>query len=64
MARVALDWGVRDLAEAAEMSPNTVSRIEGGEDAKASTLSKIQTVLEANGVRFNQDGCVCPPFNK
>ena len=33
MARAALGWGVRELAERARLSPNTISRIENGAGA-------------------------------
>ncbi len=52
MARTALGWGVRDLAEAAGVSPNTVSRFENGADARADTLMHLQEVLEGAGVVF------------
>ncbi len=59
MARAAVGWGVRELAEKAKISPNTVSRIENGGDALASTLDRIQAALEDAGVIFidrNEDG--------
>ena len=60
MARVALDWTVKDLAEKSGVMPNTVSRFERGMDAYASTASKFQTALEATGkVKFEGDSCVC-----
>ena len=52
MARTALGWGVRDLADAAGVSPNTVSRFENGADARADTLMHLQEVLERGGVVF------------
>jgi transcriptional regulator with XRE-family HTH domain len=52
MARTALGWGVRDLAEAAGVSPNTVSRFENGADARVDTLGHLQEVLEDAGVVF------------
>jgi transcriptional regulator with XRE-family HTH domain len=54
MARVALGWGVRDLAEAAGVSPNTVSRFENGAGARArvDTLVHLQEVLEEARVIF------------
>ena len=52
MARTALGWGVRDLADAAGVSPNTVSRFENGADARADTLMHLQEVLERAGVVF------------
>ena len=45
-------WGVRELAERANITPNTVSRIENGGDALASTLDRIQAALEDAGVIF------------
>lgn len=52
MARAALGWGVRDLAEKAGTTANTVSRFENGADAMGGTLSKIEAALEAAGVEF------------
>ncbi len=59
MARAAVGWGVRELAEKASINPNTVSRIENGGDALASTLDRIQAALENAEVIFidrNEDG--------
>lgn len=52
MARAALRLGVRELAQAAKVSPATVTRIEGDMPANAATLSAIRTALEAAGVEF------------
>lgn len=52
MARVAVGWGVRDLARAASISPNTVARLERGEVLKPATLAAIRAALEAAGVAF------------
>jgi transcriptional regulator with XRE-family HTH domain len=52
MARAALKWNVRELAAAAQVSPNTVTRIEADLPANAATLSVIQRVLEAAGIEF------------
>jgi len=52
MARVAVGWGVRELAEAAGVTANTVTRIENGSDAKQSTIDAIRAALEAAGVEF------------
>ncbi|MGO4842808.1 helix-turn-helix domain-containing protein, partial [Rhizobiaceae sp. 2RAB30] len=51
-ARAALGWGVRELAEKAGVTANTVTRIENGSDAKQSTLAALQSALEAGGVMF------------
>ena len=52
MARVAVGWGVRDLAAKAGLSTNTVARFERGEILKDATLAAIRTALEAAGVEF------------
>ena len=52
MARAALKWGVRELAEKASVSPNTVTRIESDQPSNASTLAAIRTALETAGVVF------------
>lgn len=52
MARAATGLGVRELAERAGVSPNTIARLERGEDLKASTIAAIRAALEAAGVEF------------
>jgi transcriptional regulator with XRE-family HTH domain len=52
MARAAVGWGVRELAEKAGVTANTVTRIENGADAKQSTMDKLQRALEVAGVEF------------
>lgn len=52
MARAALKWGVRELAEKASVSPNTVTRIEADQPANASTFAAIRSALETAGVEF------------
>jgi transcriptional regulator with XRE-family HTH domain len=52
MARAALRLGVRELAQAAKVSPATVTRIEGDQPANATTLSALRHALEAAGVVF------------
>lgn len=52
MARTATGLGVRELANLVDMSPNTISRFERGEELKASTVSAIKTALENAGVEF------------
>ncbi len=55
MARAAIGWGVRELAEKAGVTANTVTRIENGADAKQSTMDKLQHALEAAGVEFIEE---------
>lgn len=52
MARAALGWGVRELADKAGLAPNTVSRFENGAGARVETLAHIEKALEKAGVIF------------
>lgn len=52
MARTALEMGVKELAEIASVSTNTIVRFERGEELKPRTLSAIRTALENAGVIF------------
>jgi DNA-binding XRE family transcriptional regulator len=53
MARAALNWTVRDLAEAAGLHRNTITNIEVGRYAgDQKTLEAIETVLRKAGVEF------------
>lgn len=52
MARAALGLGVRDLAKAADVSPDTIARLERGEELKPRTVEAIRAALEAAGVEF------------
>ena len=52
MARGALRWTVQELVATAAISKNTVTAVEIGGDAHATTLGAIQRVLEAAGVVF------------
>jgi transcriptional regulator with XRE-family HTH domain len=56
MARAAIGWGVRELAEKAGVTANTVTRIENGADAKESTIHAPQEALEAAGIEFTNGG--------
>lgn len=55
MARAAVGWGVRDLAKAAEVSVDTISRLERGEELMPRTVAAIRTALETAGVEFIND---------
>lgn len=52
MARVALGWGTRDLARFADVSPDTIARLERGERLKESTVSAIRLAFENAGIEF------------
>jgi len=55
MARTALGWGVRDLARAAEVSPDTVARLERGESLREQTVEALRAALVAGGVEFIEE---------
>jgi predicted transcriptional regulator len=52
MARIALGLGIRDLADIATVSPDTVARMERGDILRARTVESIQRALETAGVEF------------
>jgi transcriptional regulator with XRE-family HTH domain len=52
MARAAIEIGVRELAEAAKVSTNTVTRFERGESLRERTVDALRGALEAAGVEF------------
>lgn len=52
MARAALSWSVRDLAERSGVHRNTISRLEGGADGHGPTLAAIRSAMEAAGIDF------------
>lgn len=52
MARAATGLGVRDVAKLAGVSPDTIARLERGEELKAATIAAIRAALEAAGVEF------------
>jgi transcriptional regulator with XRE-family HTH domain len=52
MARTALGWGVRDLANAADVAPATVTRFESGRGMQSRTIEAMRNALEAGGIVF------------
>lgn len=52
MARGALGWSTRDVAEQTGLHHNTIIRIERGKPANKGTLHLIKATLEAAGVEF------------
>jgi ribosome-binding protein aMBF1 (putative translation factor) len=58
MARAALGWGVRDLAAAAQVSGDTVNRLERGDGLRERTVSAIREAMEKGGVEFLPDNGV------
>ncbi|WP_211299509.1 helix-turn-helix domain-containing protein [Pukyongiella litopenaei] len=55
MARAATGLGVRDLAKLAGVSPDTVARLERGEELRPRTVLNIRAALEAAGVEFVEE---------
>jgi transcriptional regulator with XRE-family HTH domain len=56
MARAALGWSTRKLAEAADVGLNTVNRFERGKNSRESSIGKIIAALEKAGVEFLDGG--------
>jgi transcriptional regulator with XRE-family HTH domain len=52
MARAALEMGIRELAEAAKVSTNTITRFERGEPLRERTIDAVKAALEEAGVEF------------
>lgn len=52
MARAALGWSLPDLADRTGLHVNTLSKFEGGSDAKRSTLEKLWAAYVREGVEF------------
>jgi transcriptional regulator with XRE-family HTH domain len=55
MARAGLGWSLVDLAQKAEINPNTISRYESGRDVLASKLRRLEEALIAAGVKFSEE---------
>ena len=59
MARAALGWGIRDLANRARVGTTTVSRFEAGQGTPIpSTVAAMRRAFEEAGVEFKPDGSV------
>jgi transcriptional regulator with XRE-family HTH domain len=56
MARAALDLGIRELAELAGVSPDTVSRFERGELPRGRTVELLKSAFESRGIEFTNGG--------
>ena len=52
MARVALGWGVIDLAREAHVSTQTIVRFERGDQLKAQTVENLKSTMESAGMEF------------
>jgi DNA-binding XRE family transcriptional regulator len=52
MARVALGWGVRELAQIAQVSTQTVARFERGDHLRDRTVQSLRSAFEQAGIEF------------
>jgi transcriptional regulator with XRE-family HTH domain len=52
MARAALGWTLKDLADRAKVNLNTISRYEAGYEILTGTMQKIEEALRSEGVVF------------
>ena len=52
MARVALGWGVRELADIAQVSTQTITRLERGDHLKRTTIEAICRAFVEGGIEF------------
>jgi transcriptional regulator with XRE-family HTH domain len=52
MARAAVGWGVRELAQEADVAASAIVKFERGEPLQQQTLGALQQALEAAGVEF------------
>lgn len=52
MARIALNLGIRELAELAQVAPATISRFERGDELKPRTIEAIENALAQKGINF------------
>ena len=52
MARAAMGLGVRDLAKLAGVSPDTIARLERGDELREGTVAIVRAALEHAGVEF------------
>jgi transcriptional regulator with XRE-family HTH domain len=55
MARAALELGIRELADAAKVSTNTIVRLERGDELRERTVDAIRAALESAGVEFIEE---------
>ena len=55
MARAALGWSTRKLAEV-PVGLNTVNQFEGGMNSRENNIGKIRVALEKAGIEFDTDG--------
>ncbi|WP_105428134.1 transcriptional regulator [Neorhizobium sp. T6_25] len=52
MSLLNIFWRVLDLANAAKVSTQTITRLERGEELRTATLHKIKSALDDAGIEF------------
>jgi len=52
MARAATGLGVRELAALSKVSPDTIARLERGENIRDATIRAVKSALESAGIEF------------
>lgn len=60
LGRTAIGWSAQQLATAASVAVNTVTKFERGSDARVSTVNAMRAVLEKSGVEFLSAGQASP----
>ena len=58
MARAALRLGIRELAQLADVSPTTVTKIEADQPTNRNSIRAVQAALETSGIEFIQENGV------
>jgi transcriptional regulator with XRE-family HTH domain len=62
MARAALDWTVKELADKASVGISTVVRFEAGRGKPiVATIAAIERTFTASGIRFIENGVCFEP---
>lgn len=52
MARAGLKLGIRDVADIAKVSTNTIIRLEAGEELRERTIEDVRRIYEEAGAKF------------
>lgn len=64
MARAALRWTVRELAQKAGVMPNTVTNLENGKITTTATVSAIEEAILASGLIIFEGKVLVIPSEK
>ena len=55
-ARGALRWLIKDLAERARLTPETINHFEDGRNVRRNTQQDIRQAFEKEGIIFDEHG--------